>query len=49
MAYISYYLSTIVVLDLGAYAYETGGQGGQLTPQFGQIYDIYSGKDNTIV
>ena len=28
-------------------AYETGGGGGQrgqLTPQFGQIYDIYSGK-----
>ena len=21
-----------------------GGSGGQLTPQFGQIYDIYSGK-----
>ena len=21
-----------------------GGQGGQLTPQFGQIYDVYSGK-----
>ena len=25
-----------------------GGSGGQLTPQFGQIYDIYSGKKQDI-